>query len=256
MGESLPMRSRWIGPSGHTYGAVVVRLDSTPRGRPVAHSDVLARLAGIRFSGWVAPAEQGWVVAVAAEGNGTIAAGRRGVLGVGEQLALDLGATTVSVRIVHDRQLLVAMWGDADELGRYLSDPSYGLGDDEVLSDPFGVEHADAFAAAVGRPEIAGDLTELLAEELDHDSVSESERLAGVLRLLGLPGWVVAVPSLPRDIPTGPRARDLIRLGAGAQGLQGRLLGRAAHSARRHRRPPPAVPDPPRGDAGMDPWLF
>ena len=243
------------GPAGYTYAGVVVRLDGVPSGRPCSRQDVLAALREVRFSGWLAQPEAGWLVAVASAGDGTVAAGRRGVVGVGEWLAGRLAATVLAVRVIADQQLLVALWVDREELGRYVSDPSYGLGaDDDTLPDPLGVEHAAAFAAACGRPEAADDLAELLAEELDPDSVIESERLAGVLSLLGLPSWLVAASSLPRDVPTGPRAADLTRLGAGVPGLLGRVCGWAADLVRRRRPPPPAVTDARRGGTDIDPW--
>ena len=243
------------GLSGYTYAGVVVRLDGVPSGRPCTRQDVLAALREVRFSGWLGQPEGGWLVAVAFSGDGTVAAGRRGVVGVGKWLADRLAATVLAVRVVTDRQLLVVLWVDREEVGRYVSDPSYGLGaDDDTLPDPLGVEHAAAFAAACGHPEVAEDLAELLAEELDPESVIESERLAGVLRLLGLPRWLVAASSLPRDVPTGPRASDVTRLGAGVPGLLGWVCGRAADLVRRHRPPPPAVTDAPRGGADIDPW--
>jgi hypothetical protein len=245
-----------VGPSGYTYAGVALRLDGVPSGAPRSRAEVLAALREIRFSGWLGPSEGEWVVAVAAHGNGTMAAGRRGVLGVGEWLAQRLAVTVVAARVVDDRQLLLAMWADGDEVGRYVSDPSYGLDQDDILSDPLGVEFADAFAAAAGQPDAAEDLAELLGEELDPDSVFESERLAGVLRLLGLPSWLVAARSLPRSIPGGPAAREMTRLGAGAPGFRGRVLGRAVQIVRARRRPPPAVVDPPRGGPVPDPWLF
>lgn len=233
------------GPTGYTYAAVLAR--ATPQ-------DVLAALRELRFSGWLAPPDAGWVVAVAAAGNGTVATGRRGIAGVGEWLAARLAGPVLAIRVVADRQLLLAIWTDGEEIGRYVSDPSYGL-DDDTLPEPLGAEHAAAFAAACGRPEAADELADLLAEELDPDSVIESERLDGVQRLLGLPSWLVAVSSLPRDVPTGPRAAELTRLGAGASGFWGRARGRAAEVVRRHRPPPPAFTDAPRG-GGMDPWLL
>jgi hypothetical protein len=233
------------GPAGYTYAAVVARGTA---------EEVQTALRAVRFSGWLAPPEAGWVVAVAASGVGTVASDRRGVLGVGEWLASRLAGPVLALRVVADRQLLLAIWAGGEEVGRYVSDPSYGL-DDDTLPDPLGTEHAAAFAAAFGHPDIADDLAELLAEDLDPDSVIESERLGGVLRLLGLPSWLVAVSSLPRDIPTGPRAAELTRLGAGATGFGGRVRGRVADVARRRRPPPPAVTDPPRG-GGVDPWLL
>jgi hypothetical protein len=47
-----------------------------------------------------------------------VAAGRRGVVGVGGWLAERLAATVVAVRIVSDRQLPLAAWVDREEAGR------------------------------------------------------------------------------------------------------------------------------------------
>ena len=239
------------GPSGYTYAAVVIRVAEHTR------DDVLTALRDVRFSGWLGQPEDGWLAAVVASGDGTVAAGRRGVAGVGEWLAERFGATVVALRVVRDRALLVVVWADGEEVGRYLSDPSYGLGpSDDTLPDAYGVEHAAAFAVACDHPESAEDLEELLGEELDPDSVFESERLAGVLRLLGLPRWLVAAPSLPRDVPTGPQRSEVTRLGAGLPGVLGWLSGRAVNVVRKRRPPPPAVTDAPRGSSGMDPWLM
>jgi hypothetical protein len=237
--------------AGYTYAAVLVRLEGAGAATP---DDVLAALADLRFSGWVGTAG-GYVVAVPARGNGVVAAGGRGVLGLAEALATRFASAVVAVRVVADRQLLLSVWSGGAELGRYVSDPSHGLDDKEVLSEPLGAEHAEAFAAAVGRPEAAEDLAELLGEEVDPDSVIESERLTGVVRLLGLPSWLVSVASLPRDVPGGPRARELTRLRTGRRGLAGRASSVVTEQIRGRRRPPPAVIDPPRGSA-PDPWLF
>jgi hypothetical protein len=237
------------GPKGYTYGALAVRAPDQ-RGR------LVAALRVIRFSGWVGPPEDGWVLAVAARAGGAVAAGRRGLLELGAWLAPELDTTVVAVRVLRDRQLVLGVWSEGDEVGRYVSDPAYGQEDEDVLPFPIGAEHAEAFAATVGRPEAAGELEELLAEELDPDDVIESERLAGVLRTLGLPGWLVASVTLPRDVPGGPRAGQLIRLGAGVPGMPGRVVGRAVEVVRSRRRPPPVVVDPPRGTPGPDPWLF
>jgi hypothetical protein len=237
------------GPSGYTYGAVAVRV-------PGDRSEVLAVLRAARFTGWVGPVEDGWVLAVAVHAGGTVAAGRTGLLELAASVADQLATTVVAVRVLADRQLVLAVWSGGAEVGRYVSDPSYGLDDPEVLALPLGAEHAEAFAAALGVPEVAGELEELLAEELDPESVIESERLTMVLRLLALPGWLVASASLPRDVAGGPRARELTRLGAGVPGVVGRLVGRTVDVVRSRRRPPPVVPDPPRATPGLDPWLF
>jgi len=214
-----------------------------------AFADVLAGLREVRFTGWLAPPEDGWVVAAAS--TRTVAAGRRGIVGVGAALADRLAAVVLAVRVVDDRQLALVGWEGGAEIGRYLSDPSWGA-DDDVLPDPLGVAGAGDLAAACGRAGAADALAEVLAEQLDPDSVNESERLARILRLLGLPPWVVAVDSLPRDIPTGPRAADLTRLRLGAPGLRGPLRAPLAPVTRR-RPPPPVIPDPPRGTP--DPWF-
>lgn len=239
------------GPIGHTYAALLVRA------KPASFDALVAALRGIRFSGWVAPPDDEWIVVVAYQGDGTVASGRRGVLGVGALVAERLATTVLAVRVLVDRQLVIVAWSGSEELGRYSSDPSREPGaDDEVMSEPMGVEYAEAFATAAGRPEVAEKLADELEEELDTDSVYESERLARVLRLLGLPSWLVAAASLPRDIPTGPRSKDLMRLGAGSPGVGGVLLGRAADVKRRRTPPPPAIADPPRMDgSGRDPWL-
>jgi hypothetical protein len=242
-----------LGPAGHTYAAVAVRLDSGATTR----DDLQAALREVRFSGWLAQPEDGWLVAVTASGAGTIAAGRRGVAGLAEWLAGRVTSPILAIRVLADRQLLLALWADGDEVGRYLSDPSREPGaDDDVLSAPLGAEHAAVMADALGHPDKAKDLAELLAEELDPDSFIESERLARVLRLFHLPTWLVAAATLPRDIPTGPRSRDMTRLGAGVPGLAGRLTGWAVNVVRKRRPPPPAMTDVPRGGSGMDPWLM
>jgi len=245
------------GPAGYTYAAVLVR-GAGDGADAASAADALAALRRIRFSGWVAAPEDGWLVAVAASGAGTVAAGRRGVVGVGARLAEVLRVPVLAVRVLADRQLLLVLWADGEEVGRYVSDPSHGFPADEgVRSEPLGVEHAGALAAACGHPEATDDLSETLGEELDPDSTIESERLSAVVHLLGLPGWLVAASSLPHDPPTGPRARDMTRLGAGVPGLPGRVCGRAVDVVRRRRPPPPAVTDPPRGRGGdIDPWLL
>jgi hypothetical protein len=244
------------GPSGYTYAAVVVRVDGAGSGRACTRVEVVGALKQIRFSGWVAQPEDGWLVVIAAHGHQTVATGRRGVIGVGEWLAGRLGAPILALLVVDDRQLVLAVWADGEEIGRYVSDPSYGL-DDDTLPDPLGVEHADAFAAACGHADAVEDLGELLAEGLDPDSVIESERLAGVLRLFGIRIWLVGVASLPHDVPAGPRAPDLTRLGAGREGFAGWLSGRVVDVVRRHRPPPPIFTDAPRGgDSEIEPWML
>jgi hypothetical protein len=239
-------------PAGDTYGAALVRADGATR------DAVVAALRDIRFTGWIAEPDGGWIAAIADAAGGTVAEGRRGVLEVAAVLAERLSTTAFAVRVRLDRQLVLAAWAEAVELGRYSSDPSREPGaEEEVLAEPYGAEHADAFAVAAGRPEAAGKLAETLEEELDTDSVYESERLARVLDLLGMPRWLVASAALPRDIPTGPQARELVRLRAGATGVAGRVRGGLTAMVRRRMAPPPALADPPSADEPwIDPWLL
>jgi hypothetical protein len=172
---------------------------------------------------------------------------------VAEALAETLATTTVAVRVLDDRQLVVVAYESDRQLTRYVSDPSREPGaDEDVLADPFGSEGAAALAVACGRPRAGKELGTLLAEPLDPDEEIESERLAHVLRLLALPTWLVTAWRLPRRMDTGPAPRDLLRLGAGRTGPLGWIAGRAARLARRWRPPPPVLTDPPRGGGDID----
>jgi len=237
------------GPAGYTYAAMVVRASDGAGAR----EEILAELGRIRFSGWVTPPEAGWVPVLPVHGGAVVAAGRRGVVGVGEALAQALSTTTIALRVLEDRQLVVVAWEAGREVARYVSDPSREPGSaKDVLSDPVGVEGSDALAAACGRPEVGEELAELLAEPLDPDEEIESERLVSVLQLLGLPAWLVSVWRLPRPMATGPAPRDLVRLRAGRTGPLGWVAGRLVSFGRRWRPPPPVLLDPPRGDGGFD----
>jgi hypothetical protein len=236
------------GPAGYSYAAVVVRATETQA--------VLDRLREIRFSGWVAPPEGGWVVVVPESAEAATAAGRRGVVEVGEALVQGRDGTAIAVRVLHDRQLVMVCWAAGEEVARYVSDPAREPGARaDVLDDSVGVEGADAIAEACGRAEAADDLAGLLDEGLDPDEEIESERLSRVLGLLELPAWIVSVWVLPRRMPVGRSVKALTRLGAGRSGAAGWLVGRAARAVRR-RRPAPVLADPPRGSAGPDDLMW
>jgi hypothetical protein len=218
---------------------------------------VLAALRRLRFTGWVAPPDGNWVVAVPARPDGTVAARRRGVLDLGAEVATALRVPVLAARVVRDRQLVLAGWQDGQEIGRYISDPAFDHdGRAELLSEPLGVEDAGALAAACGHPEASEELRKLLARELDPESFIESERLAAAVKMLQLPHWLVSVAALPRNLPTGPRRADLSRLRAGAAGAVGLVLGLGTERIRRRRRQPPVVADPPRRRTDVDPWLL
>lgn len=232
------------GSGGESYGAVLVAGDA----------DVEDALRGIRFSGWIAPPADGWTVVLGDPGGGVVATGGRGFVEVGETLASH-AAVVFAVQVRNDRQLAVVAWRDGVEVGRYCSDPSRDPGADrDVLSEPFGAEAATGFAALAGVPDAAEALERLLDEELDTDSVFESERLASVLRLLGLPRWIVAAGALPRAVPTGPA--DLVRLRVGERGAAGLTRNTVVARSRRGKTPPPVIADPPRGFGGFEPWML
>ena len=160
-------------------------------------------------------------------------------------LATRLADPVLAARVVRDRQLALVAWRGGIEVGRYCSDPSRETGaDKDVIDQPVGADIAVTLAELYGRVDAADELSELLEDELDPDSVYESERLRAVLRLLGLPAWIVAAGALPRDIPTGPEGDgahptscgcDRVR---GAHARAGAASGAtSADSAAGHRRP-------------------
>ncbi|HEX5857690.1 MAG TPA: hypothetical protein VFY91_06235 [Microbacterium sp.] len=238
-------------PGGHTYGGVLLRQGD------ISDGELLEALGGIRFSGWVAPPCDGWVVVLGEPGGGVVADGRRGMIEVGQLLAERAAGPVLAVRVRMDRQLALVAWREGAEVARYCSDPSREPGaDEEVLDAPIGAESAETLAELWEHPDAAEDLSELLEDELDPDSVHESERLGRVLRILGLPAWLVAAGELPRRMPTGPRPAEMRRLRTGRTGATGRMLDFVTRRVRRRQSPPPVIADPPRGTgAGFDPWM-
>lgn len=222
------------GPNGLTYGLLLTRLP-----RP----ELLEVLGAERFSGWVGPTQDGWTVAVPQAPLGHVAARRRRLPALAELIAEQTGALTVSAVVLKDEVLRLWAGRDGSQLMDYVSDPSVGAEDAPLELDPFGnpvgisdgpigAYGASALARAADRPEVADDLHELLAEQLG-ESENESERLQRTARLLGWPGWLVAVDSLPRRIPGGPDASEFVRLRAGRTGMSGIAADRAARVVRR-----------------------
>jgi hypothetical protein len=196
---------------------------------------VLEHLAQFRFSGWVGPQEGAWVLSVARVGPGPVAGNGRDLPVLAAELAQGLSTVSLAAQVWRDQVLQLSGWHAASPLGSYVSDPSALAGTDDELAEPDGAWLAPTFASACGRPEAGEELAELLGEVIDHDSVSESERLVQALRLLGLPIWLVAAASLPGDVPGGPLRGTLTQLGAGHTGLGGRLGGLIAGLVRRGR---------------------
>lgn len=240
------------GPVGDSYGAAIVPAATLT---PSALQELLGL---VRFSGWIAPPDGERTVVLGDPGEGVVADGRRGIIEVAGMLAAGVRGPVLAVRVRHDRQLALVGWQDGVEVARYCSDPSQEPGSDEdVLAEPYGAEGAEVLAGLWGRTHAAEDLIELLEDELDPESVFESERLGRVLRLLGLPDWIVAAGALPRPMPRGPRASDLTRMRAGATGVAGRSRDALVRRIRRRQHPPPVIADPPTG-AGMGDqyWMF
>lgn len=237
---------------GHSYGAVILPGDEATR------DELREVLRGIRFSGWMAPPRGQRIVIVGTPGAGVVGDDRRGIVEVAGLLAARVAGPVLAVRVRRDRQLALVAWNVGGEVGRYSSDPSVEPGaDDDVLAQPLGAENGEAFAGLWGRADAGEELVEVLEDELDPDSTSESERLGRILRMLDLPSWLVAAGELPRQMPTGPRTRELVRLRAGRTGFPGMLVDAVVKRARRRKNPPPIFEDPPRGGgSGFEPWMF
>ena len=239
-------------PDGHSYGAVLVAAD------PSLLPRVQELLQELPFTGWVTAREK-WIIALGQPGDGVVAAKRRGVIEVAAALAAELGQVVFALRVRNDRQLAIVAWQDGEEIGRYCSNPSVEPGASrEVASDPVGSEYAEAFAQACRRPEAAAELSSLLEEELDPDSIYESERLLTVLKLLGMPRWLVGAGELPADIMTAPRTKEMLRLRVGRKKIAGILFNMALVKKKRRRRtPPPVIADPPTNSmSGYESWML
>lgn len=230
-------------PGGVSYSGVFA---AAPR------EQVLGALAGLRFTGWIGPQEQRWVLAVTQSARIAVAAGRRSVAGVARDLSADLDVLTLAVEVDRDRALRLWAYDGTKGVGWFDSDPAEDdelamtevvldeLGEPvlgELFTSSTGAEHAATLAQHCGADtDAAEELEELLDDELSED-VSESERLKAVLRLLGLPTWLVASGSLPRRVPGGPDAEAFTRLGAGHTGIAGWLSGALTRPLRRRSRP-------------------
>ena len=249
-------------PAGFSYDALLVRGE-----RPA----LVEQLQRLRFSGWVGPQEDRWVVAVPTAKRGAVAGGGRGLDALAQELARSASTLAVALSVRVDRALALALFDADGEVARYASSqavpglavapPPPGLDEEEMVPDrladlaalgdpvalaalagverdegPLGVEYAGRIASALGAPEAEEDLIELLGAELDDEDDIESERLMAVLDLFGLPRWVVASAALPRDVPGGPRAGEFLRLRAGRTGPGGRVRGWLGAPVRARRR--------------------
>lgn len=222
---------------GLTYAGLLIGGDDV--------GPVREALAALRFSGWLGPverpAQRPWLVAVADNPGGAVAGDRADLAATAQRVAERLRGPVLGATVLRD-QVLRLDWVDGggapDDRGHYDSDPSYGLPeDDETMPDPVGVDELPGLAELAGRGEVAEDLVALLGEEIDRAGTYESERLRAALRLLGMPAWLIASDSLPRNVPGGPSRDQVLRLGAGASGPVGLAKGAVMQAVRR-RRPP------------------
>ncbi len=224
------------GTSGLSYSGVFVRTD---------RERVLAELAALRFSGYVGPQEEDWVVAIAGNPLAKVAGGKRRIDDVARDLASTLEVVTLAAEVDRDTRLRLWTFDGDDALPVFDSAPpeadggGFALDDfgNPVMSDGAFVD-VDMIAASMLATFAVDDpddrLSDTLGEDLGEDT-SESERLVAVLRILGLPTWIVSSDSLPRRVPGGPDRSEVTRLGAGRQGVSGVL----ADAIRRPVRPRP-----------------
>lgn len=212
------------GQGGVSYSGVYISAD---------RDHVLAGLGDMRFTGYVGPQEGDWLLAVAGNPLGKVAGDRRRIADVAHDLATALEAITLAVEVDSDTRLRIWGFDGVDTLPPYDSQPpdddDYGglqLDDfgNPVMTGAF-VDNDDVAQALLTTFRVDDDddeLAELLDEDLGEDT-SESERLTRILRILGLPTWIVSSDSLPRRVPGGPDKDQVIRLGAGKPGVQGRF---------------------------------
>lgn len=224
------------GSAGLSYSGVYVGAD---------RDQLITLLGDLRFTGFVGPQEDRWVLAVAGNPLGKVAAKKRRIEDVARDVAAALETVTLAVEVDKDERLRLQAFDGVDVLPAYDSRPPDDDGGfaGQITLDDFGnpVMSEGAFvdtdAVAQGllatfeAPDPEDALAELLEEELSEDT-SESERLTAVLRLLGLPTWIVSSDSLPKRVPGGPEREQVTRLGAGKPGVSGRLAEALTKPAR------------------------
>lgn len=226
------------GESGLSYSGVYVAAE---------RERVIEALRELRFTGYVGPQEDRWVLSIAGNPLAKVAGSKRRIADLARDLASGLAVVTLAAEVEKDARLRLWAFDGEEPLPEYDSDPPDD--DDEpggIVLDDFGNPVMGAGACAdnemvaasllstFGAEDEEGALTELLEEDLGEDT-NESERLTSILRVLGLPTWIVSSDSLPRRVPGGPDKEQVLRLGAGKTGVQGWL----ADTVRRPVRPRP-----------------
>ncbi|GAB2623450.1 hypothetical protein GCM10027067_39650 [Pseudactinotalea suaedae] len=208
---------------------------------------VIAALGELRFTGYIGPQEGTWVLSIAGNPLGKVAGQKRRIHDVARDLAATLDVVTLAAEVSQDSRLRVWAFDGEDALPSYDSHPpeedeAGGMALDDfgnpIMSGGGGFVDNEMVAVSLlstfGAEDPDGTLGELLDEDLGEDT-NESERLTSVLRVLGLPTWIVSSDSLPRRVPGGPDKGEMLRLGAGKPGVQGFF----ADALRRPARPRP-----------------
>ncbi|WP_156253584.1 hypothetical protein [Pseudactinotalea terrae] len=208
---------------------------------------VIAALGEMRFTGYVGPQEGTWVLSVAGNPLAKVAGKKRRIDDVARDLAATLEVVTLAAEVSKDERLRLWAFDGDSPLPVYDSQPPEDDGGaGGIVLDDFGnpVIGEGAFVdtemvavsllAAFDADDPDGKLAELLEEDIGEDT-NESERLTEILRILGLPTWIVSSDSLPRRVPGGPDREQVLRLGAGKPGVQGWF----ADALRRPVRPRP-----------------
>lgn len=202
------------GPAGASYSGIFA---IAPR------EGLVTTLSDLRFSGWVGPQEGRWVVTIPSRLSGAVARDKMTPPLVARAISAATNDASCYVLVRQDKLLQLQAYAGGEPILTYYSDPTIvDPYNDELSASPMGAQDAPALAAALGKPDVGEELEELLDEQLS-ESENESERLIKVLRLLEAPTWVVSSDALPQDIPAGPLAKELTRLGAGRPGIQGRV---------------------------------
>lgn len=225
------------GEAGFTYSGVFTS---------ASREDVLVALTELRFTGYVGPQEDDWVLAVAGNPLGKVARKKRRINDVGRDLATTLETVTLSVEVDKDARLRLWAFDGVDALPPYDSAPPDLDGEGGMELDDFGnpvmtgvfIDNEAVAQALLATFRIEDDddvLADLLDDDLGEDT-SESERLTGILRILELPTWIVSSDSLPRRVPGGPDKAQVTRLGAGKPGVQGRVAEALTKPARPKRK--------------------
>ncbi len=235
--------------------------------------DVVAFLGEIKFTGWIGPVQGLWILIVAENPLGQVAAARRTLDQTAKELAARTRSLTMSAAVSKDTSLRLGLYDGEERIAHLDTNPAEDEGGFAVnefgepvgpesgsdaesgfMLDEFGEPMVDEFGEPIGammmddaeddefvhapiaRAFGRPDLAEELTELLEEslsEDQSESERMTSLARMLDLPTWLVSSASLPKRIWGAPDPSEMTRLRAGRQGLSGAVLGSAVRRLRR-----------------------